>query len=125
MFAAAADYKHCLSAFLYLQSEYGFDIRGFCLMPDYLKFVISLDACEISKELVVLGKDDKLFVWKKIVNIFPKAMPLKGQCVRIADCKRLLDVLQYIESEPVRAGIVASCEQYRFSSAYGSPLSRG
>lgn len=118
MFATTADYKRCLLMLACLKNEYQFDIRGFCLMPDYLKLVISLDHCEINKELAVLNKDDQLFAWKKILSIFPKAMPVKGQCIRIADRRRLADVLKYIEYEPVRAGIVNTAREYQYCSAY-------
>src|SRR5689334_3007146 len=93
MFATTADYKRCLFMFACLKNEYKFDIKGFCLMPDYFKLVVSLDHSQIDKELAVLCKDDRVFVWKKIADFFPNVMSLKGQCIRIADRKRLLDIL--------------------------------
>ncbi len=118
IFATTADYKRCLLMLACLKNEYQFDIRGFCLMPDYFKLVISLDPREFSTELTVLSKNDRLFFWKKLSSILPTAMPVKGQCIRIADNRRLVDVLKYIEREPVRAGIVNTPQEYKYCSAY-------
>jgi REP element-mobilizing transposase RayT len=118
MFATRADYQYCLHRLSKLKHDYQLDIRGFCLMPDYLKLVLDFNTSEINKELVVLCPNDQLVVWKNIKKILPKSRLLKGQCVRIADRRRLEDVLKYMECEPVWAGIVSSSEKYRFCSAY-------
>lgn len=118
IFDTAEDYQNCLRMFTYLKNDYNVDIRGFCLMPHFLKLVIGLNPFEVNKKLSVLCKDDRLFAWQKITGVFPQSMSLMGQCVRITDRKRLSDVLEYIECEPVRAGLVEHSEEYPFSSAH-------
>jgi len=118
IFTTKADYQYCLRRLSKLRHDYQLDIRGFCLMPDYLKLVLDFNTSGINKELFALCPDDQRVAWKKIKDVLPKSKFLKGQCVRIADRRRLEDVLKYMESEPVRAGIVASSEKYKFCSAY-------
>ena len=118
MFNTSADYQHCLDMLSALKDEYRFDIRGYCFMPDYLKLVIGLDPSNFNAESEIFCPDGQMPAWKKIVKTFPKLMPLRGQCIRIADRRRLLNVLKYIECEPVQAGIVDSPVKYRYSSAY-------
>ena len=118
MFATKADYQYCLQRLSKLKHDYQVDIRGFCLTPNYLKLVLGLNASEINKELVVLCPSDQLVVWKKIKNILPRSRLLKGQCVRIADHRRLKDVLEYMECESVQAGIVPAAREYRYCSSY-------
>ena len=118
MFTTKADYQHCLDMLSCLKDKYQLDIRGYCFMPNYFKLVIGLDSSDFNTGSEIFCPDDQMPTWKKIIKAFPKRMPLKGQCIRIADRRRLLNVINYIECEPVRAGIVDSISQYRYSSAY-------
>ena len=118
IFTTKADYQHCLRMISRLKDEYRFDIRGYCFMPDYFKLVVGLNPSDLDLASEIFYLDDQIPAWKKIVKIFPVRVLIKGQCIRIADRRRLVNVINYIEYEPVRAGIVDSVGQYRCSSAY-------
>ncbi len=116
IFTKEADYERCLNEVFSLKDKCGFDIRGFCLMPDYIKLVVGLN--EEYAEVTVLTEDHPMELWENIINIFPKQKIFKGQSVRIADERCMANVLEYIELEPVRSGITDSSKTYRFCSAY-------
>lgn len=119
IFDANADY---LSVFSRLKSECDMDVKAYCLMPEYLKFIAELKTTRLNHDIQWLDENAQFYFWKKMTQLLPTRQSLRAQCVRIDPVHRLQELTRYIENEPVRAGIVRAAKNYKFCSAYHKPL---
>lgn len=112
------DYQYCLRMIKRLEHENGVVIKAYCLMPGYVKLVAGFQSNERMEDIALLDEKADWMVWKYLKCLFPRNATFQSQCIRISSPHRISELAQYIECEPVRAGIVQEARQYRYSSAY-------
>jgi len=107
------DYKKYLAILKKYKQQFEFKLYGWCLMPNHPHLVIesnylsrTMHAINLSYEQYFNYKYNKVgYLWQ---NRF-KSFVVNNSCY-------LLDLIAYIEYNPIRANIVQKPEDYRWSS---------
>jgi Transposase and inactivated derivatives len=116
VFTVADDYTRYLEWLSQYSRKYGLDIWAYCLMPNHVHFV------------GVPGFVDSLSrtfntVHMQYAQYYNQKMGAKGHLWQgrffscVLDERHTYAAVRYVELNPVRSGLVASPEQYQWSSA--------
>ena len=118
VFETEEDYRQYLSWLKEYSTKYGLRIWAYCLMSNHVHFVcVPDDAESLSKTFNILHM--------RYSQYFNQKNGARGHLWQgrffscILDERHLHAAIRYVESNPVRAGIVKSPEHYRWSSARG------
>ena len=110
------DRKNYLERLIRYSGEYSFDIQAYCLMSNHIHLIgIPGKENSIAKTMQVLQA-----VHTKTINQrygWTGNLWQQHHSASALDNLHLWNALRYVEQNPVRAGIVAKCEDYKWSSA--------
>ena len=116
VFKEKQDYENYLLRLKKYKSRYGFLLYGYCLMPNHPHLVGEI---KISKDLSLFMHD----ISRSYTTFFNTKYNKVGYLWQgrfnskvIAKDKYLLDCVNYVELNPVRAGLVNSPVEYPYSS---------
>jgi putative transposase len=115
-FFGAADYRAYLDLILELKDRFGVEIWAYCLMPNHIHMVaVPEDVRSLAKLFGLahhryarranLARNVTGHLWQARFHSF------------VMDENHLLAAVRYVELNPVRAGLCARPEQWRWSSA--------
>jgi putative transposase len=93
-------------------------VREFVVMPDHFHVLISLDGDTSIERAMQLIKGNYSFRRKKELGYNGEAWQRGFSEVRITYQENYLARKQYIDDNPVRAGLADSAENYPYCSAY-------
>lgn len=95
-----------------------FRVHDFVVMPDHIHVLLSIDGATSIERAVQLIKGGFSFRAKRELG-FPGEIWRRGFSeVRILDRANFLSYREYIDDNPVRAGLADSAENYPYCSAY-------
>ncbi len=121
IFKDALDYTLFLSMIREIKRSIEIDIHSYLLMPNYFEFVATpLSENSISKFMQSLGR--------RYVGYFNKKYNRKGTLwngrykASIVESSHLFDVMRYIESRPLKEGLVDNASLYKYSSIHANLL---
>jgi len=95
--------------------KYGHRIHAFCLMPNHIHFLIQVADVPLPKIIQNLSFRHTRYINKeqeRTGHLFQG----RYKAVLIDIDAYLIQLVRYIHSNPVRAGMVTSCDAYRWSS---------
>jgi len=95
-----------------------FKIREFVVMPDHFHVLVSLDGNTSIERAVQLIKGNFSFRRKRELGLKSEVWQRGFSEVRIMHQENYLARKQYIDDNPVRAGLADSAENYPYCSAY-------
>jgi len=121
IFRDALDYTLFLSMIKDIKENIEIDIHAYVLMPTYFEFVLTpLDETGISKFMQSLGR--------RYVGYFNKKYNRRGTLWEgrykssLVEDSYIFDVMRYIETRPVREGLVDNAFLYKYSSIHNNLL---
>ncbi len=121
MFRDELDYMLFLSMIRDIKSRIDLDIHSYVLMPDYLEFIATpSNETSMSKFMQSLGR--------RYVGYYNKKYNRKGTLWEgrykssIVEESYIFDVMRYIESRPLKEGLVNDASLYRYSSIHNNLL---
>ena len=116
IFADADDYQEFLDLMARAQERFPINILAYCLMPNHFHLVGQAPvAADLAKNMHwLLSTHARRFrsKWEGAGHVWQgrfKSFPVQSD-------HHLITLLRYVEGNPVRAGIVASCHEWRWSS---------
>ena len=116
IFVNESDYLQYLQRVKYYKIKFKFRLYGYCLMPNHVHLLGEIEKpCELSKFMQGINRSYTAYVnkrYKKIGHLWQGRFKSK---VILKD-KYLLDCITYIETNPIRANMVDSIKDYRYSS---------
>ncbi|MBZ5503916.1 MAG: transposase [Acidobacteriia bacterium] len=95
-----------------------FVLHDFVVMPDHIHLLFTLDQLMSVEKAMQLVKGGFSYRAKKELGYAGEVWQKGFSEVRILDRKSFLSHRDYIEQNPVKAGLVDSPEKFPFSSAY-------
>ncbi len=121
MFRDELDYMLFLSMIRDIKNRIDLDIHSYVLMPNYLEFIATpSNKTSISKFMQSLGR--------RYVGYYNKKYNRKGTLWEgrykssIVENSYIFDVMRYIESRPMREGLINDASLYRYSSIHNNLL---
>ena len=109
------DYYMFLNVLSKVKTVSGFKLYAYCLMSNHVHLLIE-EGCEpLSKVFMRIGDS---FVYRynckydRIGGVFQG----RYKSIPVNDDEYFISVLRYIHQNPVKAGLVNKCDQYKFSS---------
>ena len=116
VFKVVSDYEKYMAQLRRFKKKYKFKLHGYCLMPNHVHLVGETEQKEnLAKFMHGLTRSYAIYfngTYQKVGHLWQGRFKSK---IIIKDIY-LLNCINYIELNPVRAGIVASPEAYRWSS---------
>lgn len=116
VFLDTADYEAYLVRLRRYKRRFGFQIYGFCLMPNHMHMVGEpKEAANLAKFMQGVSRSYTAYFnkrYKKVGHLWQGRFKSKV----IAKDGYLIDCIQYVEHNPVRAQMVKSAGEYRWSS---------
>ncbi len=94
---------------------YGWRLLAFCLMSNHVHLVVHTPLPNLGEGMQrLLGTYGKFFNWRyeRSGHVFRR--PFKSE--RIKDERQLVTAITYVAENPVRAGLCASADEWRWSS---------
>jgi putative transposase len=121
IFKDALDYTLFLSMIREIKDSTEIDIHSYVLMPSYFEFVATpLNENSISKFMQSLGRR---YVWYFNQKYNRKGTLWSGRYkASIVESSYLFDVMRYIETRPVKEGLVDDASFYKYSSIHSNLL---
>jgi REP element-mobilizing transposase RayT len=117
IFESHCDYQRCLKQLEYYTNVSGIDIKAFCLMPDHLKLIVRREGFDSHSGITLLEHEAGHSLFDAISVCLSGSSALMGQLICVDRNRNLNVMIEYIENEPVRLGIVLKARDYTFSSA--------
>ncbi len=121
IFKDSLDYTLFLSMIKDIKENVEIDIHSYVLMPSYFEFVATpVNENSISKFMQSLGR--------RFVGYFNKKYNRRGTLwdgrykSSIVEDSYLFNVMRYIESSPIREGLVSDATTYKYSSIHNNLL---
>jgi len=110
------DFARYLDLLRHYKREYGFKLYGYCLMPNHVHLVLEVeDGIELSK--IMQGLNQTYTIWfNKKYNKVGHLWQGRYKSMVIQKNKYMLDCLEYVELNPIRANITKSPFDYPWSS---------
>jgi putative transposase len=99
-------------------AEHKFKVIEFVVMPDHFHILLGLDETMKVEKAVQLIKGNFSFRAKKEFGIQGEIWQRGFSDVRIRTRDSLLNHIEYIRQNPVKAGLAVSAEEYPYCSAY-------
>ena len=116
VFKVVSDYEKYIAQLKRFKKKYKFKLYGYCLMPNHVHLVGETEQKgNLAKFMHGLTRSYTIYfnrTYQKVEHLWQGRFKSK---IIIKDIY-LLNCINYIELNPVRAGIVASPEAYRWSS---------
>ena len=115
-FIEEEDSAKYLDLLRHYKREYGFKLYGYCLMPNHVHLVLEVkDGINLSK--IMQGLNQTYTIWfnkkyKKVCHLWQG----RYKSTVIEKDKYMLDCLEYVELNPIRANISKSPFEYPWSS---------
>ena len=123
IFKGCKDYKKYLFLIKHYKRQYKFRVFCYCLMPNHIHFVFEIrEAKKLSK---IMGSMQRAYTgyfntkYKRTGYLWQSRFKSK---IIVKD-KYLIDCINYIELNPVRANIVKAPHEYAWSSYMSRTLS--
>ena len=110
------DFAKYLDLLRHYKREYGFKLYGYCLMPNHVHLVLEVkNGIDLSK--IMQGLNQTYTIWfnekyKKVGHLWQG----RYKSMVIQKNKYMLDCLEYVELNPIRANISKSPFDYPWSS---------
>ncbi len=115
VFLEPDDQKHYLGCLYHYKKKYGFDLFAFCLMTNHVHLLIRVGEKSISKIMQSIAVGYSRWYNYKYRSSGHVWQGRFGTTI-VGDHEYLLTAMQYIEENPVRAGMVQDVASYLFSS---------
>ncbi|MDD2752360.1 MAG: transposase [Candidatus Omnitrophica bacterium] len=119
------DYQEYISRLKKYKTRHGFSLYGFCLMPNHVHLIGEPKQLRsISKLMHALSLSYSIYFnkrYNKVGHLWQDRFKSK---VIVKD-RYLIDCIQYIEFNPVRARLVKTAQEYPWSSYQERVLSEG
>lgn len=117
LFLDSEDYLHYLSCMSKQIIKGGLKCRGmaFCLMTNHLHLLIAAEHADLSRLIELVHGDYARWFnqrHQRVGHVFQKRFLSKS----VTSERHLFEVIRYIHMNPVKAGMVARPEEYRWSS---------
>ena len=116
VFLEPADYEKYLYILTKYKKRYKFKLYCFCLMPNHVHLVMEIkNSSEFSKIMKCLNLSYAIYFnskYKKVGHLWQDRFKSKI----IGKDSYLLECINYIEANPVRASLAKSIEEYAWSS---------
>ena len=115
VFLEPDDQKHYLGCLYHYKKKYGFELFAFCLMTNHVHLLIRVCDKSISKimQSIAVGYSRWYnFKYRSSGHVWQGRFSASV----VGDNEYLLTAMQYIEENPIRAGMVRDVGSYPFSS---------
>ncbi len=124
-FVCPEDYAQYLSLWKECKQRYGVKVHAFCLMTNHIRFIVSTERRGgISTVMKVVGSR-YAYYFNRMYSRTGTLWEGRHKSSLIDSSNYLLSCYQYVEMNPVRAGMVHRPEEYRWSSfgenGFGDP----
>ncbi len=115
-FVEEEDFAKYLDLLRHYKREYGFKLYGYCLMPNHVHLILEVeDGIDLSKIMQGLNQAYTLWFNKKYEKV-GHLWQGRYKSMVIQKNKYMLDCLEYVELNPIRANISKSPFDYPWSS---------
>ena len=115
-FIEEEDFAKYLDLLRHYKREYGFKLYGYCLMPNHVHLILEVeDGIDLSKIMQGLNQTYTLWFNKKYEKV-GHLWQGRYKSMVIQKNKYMLDCLEYVELNPIRANISKSPFDYPWSS---------
>jgi len=115
-FIEEKDFAKYLDLLRHYKREYGFKLYGYCLMPNHVHLILEVeDGIDLSKIMQGLNQAYTLWFNKKYEKV-GHLWQGRYKSMVIQKNKYMLDCLEYVELNPIRANISKSPFDYPWSS---------
>ena len=115
-FIEEEDFAKYLDLLRHYKREYGFKLYGYCLMPNHVHLILEVeDGIDLSKIMQGLNQAYTLWFNKKYAKV-GHLWQGRYKSMVIQKNKYMLDCLEYVELNPIRANISKSPFDYPWSS---------
>jgi len=115
-FIEEEDFAKYLDLLRHYKREYGFKLYGYCLMPNHVHLILEVkNGIDLSKIMQGLNQAYTLWFNKKYEKV-GHLWQGRYKSMVIQKNKYMLDCLEYVELNPVRANISKSPFDYPWSS---------
>jgi len=116
VFRQDSDYEKFIQLVVKYKRRFKFKLYGFCLMPNHVHLIIMVAEQEVLKKIMLGLNLSYTIYFNSRYKIVGHLWQGRFKSKVIEDEKYLLDCINYVENNPVRAGIVKSAAEYRWSS---------
>ncbi len=118
-FIEEVDFMKYLDLLKHYKKKYRFNVYGYCLMPNHVHLLVGLEESAFLGKFMQ-GLNQAYTIWfnkkyKKVGHLWQG----RYKSMVIQKDRYLLDCIEYIELNPVRASIVKSPSDYPWSSWQG------
>jgi putative transposase len=115
-FIEKADFMKYLDLLKHYKRKYHFNVYGYCLMPNHVHLIVELEKSAFLGKFMQ-GLNQTYTIWfnkkyKKVGHLWQG----RYKSMLIQKDRYLLDCIEYLELNPVRANIVKSPSDYPWSS---------
>ena len=115
-FIEEEDFAKYLDLLRHYKRKYGFKLYGYCLMPNHVHLILEVeDGIDLSKIMQGLNQTYTLWFNKKYEKV-GHLWQGRYKSMVIQKNKYMLDCLEYVELNPIRANISKSPFDYPWSS---------
>jgi putative transposase len=116
IFAEEEDYQHYLNTLQRYKKKYGFKLFAYCLMTNHVHLLIKIGQegtiSRIVQSITIAHTRYYNYVYRRCGHVWQGRF--HSPIVSEDEC--FLNVMKYIEQNPLRAGMVKNIEDYRWSS---------
>ena len=116
IFATDEDYQHYLDVIKRYKEKYGFSVFAYCLMSNHVHLLIQTtttgNISRIMQSITISHTRYYHYTYKSSGHVWQG----RFKSPMVSSDEYLLTVIQYIEQNPVRAGIVDQPGKYKWSS---------
>lgn len=116
VFLESVDYEKYLLILAKYKNKYNFKLYGFCLMPNHVHLIAEVEkSMMLSKIMKCLNLSYTLYFnskYKKVGHLWQDRFKSKI----IGKDAYLLECINYIEANPIRASLVSHIDKYPWSS---------
>ncbi len=116
IFEEYRDYEKYLNLLARYKKKYRFKLYCFCLMPNHVHLVVEVNsACTLNKIMRSLNLSYTLYFnlkYDKVGHLWQDRYKSKV----IEKDAYLIECMNYIESNPIRASLTSNLKEYRWSS---------
>ncbi|MBR2101101.1 MAG: transposase [Eubacterium sp.] len=109
------DYYMFLNVLSKAKTVSGFKLYAYCLMNNHIHLLIEEGVEPLSKAFMRIG-DSFIYRYNNKYNRIGGVFQGRYKSIPVNDDEYFISVLRYIHQNPVKAGLVNKCDQYKFSS---------
>ena len=116
MFREDADYDLFLLLLKRASKRFAVHVHAFALMPNHYHLIVTPDDATALPKTMQLANGRYVRYFNRKYNRIGTALNGRYKSLPISDEAHFLTCLRYVELNPVRAGLVAAPEDYRWTS---------